>query len=172
YTTNVGDAKSYGAEIEIKAKPMSNLTIDLAAGATHAVLSDSAGADAGILGASSGAWVPGVPKYNVALSANYSFNVSGDVYGFVRGASHWTGASYGGFPLLQNGSVDPDYVRPAYNTIDLSAGLSKDAWELSLFVKNARNNQEIIQHPVVQTTVNEAYRVAPREIGLSFSLKM
>jgi outer membrane receptor protein involved in Fe transport len=172
YTTNVGNASSYGAEIEIKARPISSLTLDLAAGLTHATLSDDAGADAGILGAVKGAWVPGVPKYNVALTANYSFNVSGDTYGFVRGASHWTGASYGGFPLLQNGSADPDYVRPAYNTLDFSTGVSRDAWELSFFVKNLLNNQEVIQHPVVQTTVNEAYRVAPREIGLSFSLKM
>jgi hypothetical protein len=113
-----------------------------------------------------------VPKFNVALSGQYNFNVSGDTYGFVRGAAHWTGSSYGGFPLLQNGAVDPDYQRPAYSTLDLSTGLTWDKWELTLFAKNVLNNDTIIQHPVVQTTTNEAYRIAPRTIGLSLSGKL
>lgn len=167
YNTNVGNATSSGAELEIKVKPLSSLTIDLAAGVTHATLSDSAGANAGITGAVDGAAVPGVPKFNVALTGQYNFNVSGDMFGFARASSHWTGKS--------NGALDPsnpDYARPAYNTIDASTGLTWDKWELSLFVKNLLNNDMIIQHPVVQSVTNEGYRIAPRTIGISLSGKM
>ncbi|HXA47006.1 MAG TPA: TonB-dependent receptor, partial [Burkholderiaceae bacterium] len=170
YTTNVGNASSYGAELELKAKPISNVTIGLAAGLTHATLTNSDGAAAGTTGAVDGANVPGVPKFNVALTGQYNFNVNGDTYGFVRGASHWTGKSYGGFD--PSPSNDPDYMRPSYNTIDASTGLIWDKWELSLFVKNVLNNDLVIQHPVVQTTTNEAYRIAPRTIGISLSGKL
>jgi outer membrane receptor protein involved in Fe transport len=170
YTTNVGNATSYGAELELKAKPISSVTIDLAAGLTHATLTNSDGAAAGVVGAVDGANLPGVPNFNVALSAQYNFNVSGDAYGFVRGASHWVGKSYGGFnPTL---SSDPDYNRPSYSTLDLSTGLIWDKWELTLFAKNLLNNDAVIQHPIVQVTTNEAYRIPPRTIGISLSGKL
>ena len=172
YNTNVGNATSSGAEIEIKAKPISNLLIDFSGGITHAVLSDNAGQNAGIVGAVSGAPIPGVPHFNAAFSAQYNYNVKNDLFGFVRGSAHWTGASYGGFPLLPNGSVDPDYRRPGYSTVDFSTGLSWDKWELSLFAKNLFDNEKVIQHPVVQTQMNEVYRIAPRTVGISLSAKM
>ena len=139
----------------------------LAVGTTHATLADSAGADAGVTGAVDGANLPGVPKYNVSFTGQYNFNISGDTYGFARGAAHWTGAS--------NGALDPnnpDYSRPAYDTVDLSTGVTWDKWELSLFVKNLFNNDMIIQHPVVQSVSNEAYRIPPRTIGISLSGKL
>jgi iron complex outermembrane receptor protein len=172
YNTNVGNATSTGAEIEIKAKPISNLLLDLSGGITHAQLSDDAGQNAGIIGAVSGAPVPGVPHFNATASAQYNYNLHNDMFGFVRAAAHWTGASYGGFPLLPNGGVDPDYKRPAYSTVDFSTGLSWDKWEVSLFAKNAFDNEKVIQHPVVQTQDNEVYRIAPRVIGISLSAKM
>jgi len=167
YNTNVGDATSYGAELEIKAKPISSVTIDFAAGVTHATLSDSAGANAGVTGAVDGATIPGVPKFNAALTGQYNFNINGDTYGFARAAVHWTGSSYGALD-----PSNPDYQRPAYNTVDASTGLTWDKWELSLFVKNLLNNQMVIQHPVVQSVDNEAYRIAPITIGISLSGKL
>jgi len=166
YNTNVGNATSSGAEIEIKFKPTKSLVLDLAAGYTDASLSDSEGANAGVIGAVKGAKVPGVPKYNMALTAQYNFFINDDVYGFARGAGHWTGAS--------NGALDPsnpDFQRPSYSTFDASVGLSKDIWEVTLFVKNLRNNQMVIQRPQVQGTANEVYRITPRTVGMSLSAK-
>jgi hypothetical protein len=89
----------------------------------------------------------------------------------VRGAGHWTGDSHGGFYYLPNGMVNPDFNRPAYNTVDASTGVNWDKWELSLFVKNAFNNNMVIQRPIVQTTLGEIYRIAPRTIGVSLSAR-
>ena len=167
YNTNVGDATSYGAELSFKAKPASSVLIGLDIGATHATLTDNAGANAGVTGAVDGANIPGVPKFNVALTGQYDFHISGDTYGFVRGEGHWTGSS--------NGALDPnnpDYTRPSYSTFDASAGASMGKWELSLYVKNLFNNDTIIQHPVVQSVENEGYRIAPRTIGITFSGKL
>ena len=167
YNTNVGNATSYGAELSIKVKPISSLLLGFDVGATHATLTDNAGANAGVTGAVDGANIPGVPKYNASLSARYNFALGGDLYGFARAEGHWIGSS--------NGALDPsspDYYRSSYNTVDASAGVTWDKWELSLFVKNMFNNDTIIQHPVVQSVDNEAYRVPPRIIGISLSGKL
>ncbi|HSY26542.1 MAG TPA: TonB-dependent receptor, partial [Burkholderiaceae bacterium] len=166
YVTNVGSATSSGAEMEIKYKPNGHIVIDLSGGIDHAVLTNSDAAEAGVTGAVKGADVPGVPKFNAALTGTYNFEVSDDAQGFVRSAAHWTGASYG--------ALDPtsaDYQRPAYANVDLSTGLSFERYDFSFYVQNVANNQKIIQHPVVQTTLGEVYRMTPRTIGVTLNAR-
>ena len=162
YETNVGKAKSYGVEFEVKGKPTSNIVLGFSGGYTKATLST----DVPSLGALSGDPIQGVPKYNASLTAQYNFNVNDDVYGFVRGAGHWIGSSHGS--LIR---TDPDYQRPSYNTVDGSVGFSRGDWELSLFAKNLFNTDKVIQTPNVQS-INEGYRVRPRTIGLSLNGKI
>ncbi len=167
YSTNVGSAKSSGAEIEIKYKPTGHIVIDFAGGTDHAVLTNNDASNAGVYGAVSGATLPGVPKFNAALSTTYNFALNDNTQGYVRGAAHWTGSSYGG--LDPRPAYDPDYQRPAYSNVDLSTGVNFEQYDLSLYVRNVDNNQKIIQHPVVQTTVGEVYRMSPRTIGVTFN---
>ncbi len=172
YDVNVGTATSYGAEVELKVKPISSLLFDMAAGYTHATLDDNSGSDTGVYGAIKGAWIPGVPRYNVALTSTYSYDLSDDYFGFVRAAVHWVGPSKGGLSLLPSGEVNPDFDRPAYHTVDLSTGMNWDKWEATLFVKNAFNNNMVIQRPIEQANFGgEVYRIAPRQIGVSLSAK-
>jgi len=172
YDVNVGSATSYGGEVELKVKPISSLLIDVAGGYTHATLDDNSGADAGIYGATKGAWIPGVPNFNLALTTTYSYDITDDYFGFVRGAAHLVGTSYGGLSLLPNGNPNPDFNRPAYHTFDISTGVSWKEWEATLFVKNLANNNEVIQKPIEQAQAGGlVYRIAPREIGVSLSAK-
>ncbi|MYM24241.1 TonB-dependent receptor [Duganella sp. FT135W] len=172
FNTNVGRAKSYGAEVEVHAKPIPSLVLSFAGGMTHATLSDSDGEAAGLPGAVEGARIPGVPKFNATFSAQYNMTFDNDMYGFVRGASRWTGSSYGGFAVLPSMLPNPDYHRPAYNVLEASAGVSWGNYEVTVFAKNLTDNQKIIQRPIVQFTANEAYRIAPRTIGISLSGKL
>lgn len=172
YDVNVGTATSYGGEVELKVKPISSLLIDLAGGYTHATLDSNAGADAGIPGATKGAWIPGVPNFNAALTATYSYDITDDYFGFVRGAGHFVGTSYGGLAFLPSGDPNPDFNRPAYHTFDISTGVSWKEWEATLFVKNLTNNNMVVQKPIEQAqTGGLVYRIAPREIGVSLSAK-
>jgi len=183
YDANVGSATSYGAELEVKAKPISSLLLDLAAGYTHATLDNSEGAESGVVGAVAGAAIPGVPAYNIAFTSTYSYDITDDYFGFLRGAARWTGASHGGFDQLPNGNgvliapnilpgiPDPDLNRPAYHTIDLSTGVSWKEWEATVFVKNLFNNDMVIQRPITQQVEGEVYRLEPRMIGASLSAK-
>jgi len=185
FNTNVGNATSYGAEVEIKAKPIPSFLIDLAAGYTHATLDASLPPPAvapgtpvynvqngALYGAVGGYDIPGVPNYNIALTGTYSYDFNDDYFGFLRAAARWVGTSTGGFPLLPNGETNLDADRPAYHLIDASTGVSWGQWEATLFVKNLFNNNMVIQRPVVQAnTVGEVYRIEPRTIGVSLSAK-
>ncbi len=162
FETNVGKAKSYGFEFEVKAKPSSNVLIGFSGGYTDAKLSS----DIPSIGAVSGDAIQGVPKYNASLTGQYNFDLANDTYGFARAAVHWVGSSHGS--LIH---TDPDYDRPAYSTVDASVGATWGTWELSLFAKNLLNNDKVIQRPNVQF-VSEGYRVRPLTVGLSLSAKM
>lgn len=164
YNANAGDATSKGIEFEIKAKPMAGLTLGASGGYVKAELSNDKGLENGIVGAVAGARIQGVPKYNAAISAQYNFAL-GEKSAFVMGGVQWVGAS--------KGTLDPeqtDHDRPSYHTADFTAGISLDRYNLSLFVKNAFDNDTIIQHPQVASIV-QGYRVAPRSIGLSVAAK-
>ena len=164
YNANAGDATSKGFEFEIKGKPMPGLTLSAAGGYVKAELSNDIGLQSGIVGAHDGAPIQGVPKYNASASAQYNFAV-GERSAFVMGDVRWVGASHG--------SLDPDqtdYLRPAYHTVDLSAGMSFDRVNLTVFVKNALDDDTLIQHPQVASIV-QGYRVNPRSIGVSLAAK-
>ena len=162
YETNAGKARSMGFELEVKAKPTRDLTLEFAGGYSKAYLIDANAA----LGSMAGQGVPGVPKFNASLSGQYEFTVSGSSDGFARLTGHWTGTSYGA-PNVGN----TDYARPAYATLDASVGINFEKWQVSLFAKNLANGDKVIQRPSVQF-FSESYRLAPRLIGLSVSGKI
>lgn len=165
YNANAGDAVTKGFEFDIKAKPVSGLTLGVSGGYVQAELSNDEGIRNGVLGAVRGAQVQGVPKYNAAVNAQYNFALFEDKSAFVAGGVQWVGPS--------KGSLNPDstdYERPAYHTADFSAGLSVDRYKFTVFVKNAFDNATVIQHPQVASIV-QGYRVAPRSIGMSVAAK-
>ncbi|MEJ7805229.1 MAG: TonB-dependent receptor [Telluria sp.] len=165
YNANAGEATSRGVEFEFKAKPMAGLTLSATGGYVKAELSNNKGVENGIVGAVEGARIQGVPEYNGAISAQYNFAAFGDKSAFVMGGMQWVGSS--------KGSLDPeqtDHNRPSYRTADLSAGITLDRYQLSVFVKNAFDTDTVIQHPQVASIV-QGYRVAPRSIGISVAAK-
>jgi iron complex outermembrane receptor protein len=165
YNANAGEATSKGLEFEFKAKPVAGLTLSATGGYVKAELSNNKGIENGIVGAVEGARIQGVPQYNGAISAQYNFAAFGDKSAFVMGGMQWVGSS--------KGSLDPeqtDHDRPAYHTADVSAGITLDRYQLSVFVKNAFDTDTVIQHPQVASIV-QGYRVAPRSIGVSVAAK-
>ncbi len=165
YNANAGDATSKGIEFELKAKPMAGLTLSASGGYVKAELSNNKGLQNGIVGAVAGAQIQGVPKYNGSIHAQYNFAVLGERSAYVMGGMQWVGSS--------KGSLNPeqtDYNRPAYHTADLSAGIAFDRYNLSVFVKNALDDDTVIQHPQVASIV-QGYRLAPRSIGVSVAAK-
>jgi hypothetical protein len=130
------------------------------------VFSNSVGQQNGVTGAVAGAAIEGVPKYNAQLTGKYNFSVFEDKSGYVLATMHWIGSSHGSL----DPSNDPDYLRPSYHTLDVSTGMSFDAMDFSVYVKNALDDNTIIQHPNVNETY-EGYRVSPRTIGVNMTAR-
>lgn len=161
YNTNAGTAASYGSEIEIHYRPLRSLTLGLSGGYTHAALTS----DVPLLSITKGQAVPGVPRVSADVSARYSAPIAEGVTGFTTADWNYTGSSHGTV-----GIADPDYNRPSYAVVALTAGAQFRDIELSLFAKNLLNEQAIIQRPNLQT-VNRGYTLTPRTIGLSAMMR-
>ena len=165
YETNVGNATSYGLEMELKARVTPSLTMSTALGLTHATFDNDYSAfgkaDDGGLNVRKGDWVEGVPRASASLGADYHWALTDAMNAFVRGNAQWTGKSHG--TVLRD---DADYLRAAYFTADASTGVNWDKWEVTAFVKNLNNSHVAIQHPSVQN-VSEVYYLRPRTIGVT-----
>jgi iron complex outermembrane recepter protein len=146
FETNAGNAKSYGAEFELRGQITDTLTAGLSGSYTHATLDDGVHVGNTILdGTAPGEIVPGVPRFNLDLDARQNFALSDELDGFVSFDIPWVGQSHGQ-PIAGNA----DYKRPSYITVDAAVGLDYGRWEFTIFGKNLTNNNKIIQEPDIQ----------------------
>ncbi len=159
YTTNAGNAESYGTEVSIRARVTPSLVLTASADYTHSTLTK---VDPG-LGASVGDKLLGTPDWTAAFGADYSMPISDGMDGFIRADWEWTGPSHGAFD-----NTDPDYGRPVYNVLNASVGADFGSLVVSLFVKNLLDQNKTIQRPSL-LSVNEGYTVRPLTVGLSVS---
>jgi len=157
YYTNAGNAKSYGSEMQVQFKPLPSLLLTVAAGYTHATLTQ----DVPALGITAGQDVPGVPRWSLDFSSRYSMPIGARLMGYVAADWNYVGSSHGTV-----GITDPDYNRPSYAVMGLSGGVNYGDWQVAVFARNVFNDQKIIQRPNLQT-VNRGYTLTPRTIGLS-----
>lgn len=165
---NAGHVTSYGVEVELKGRPTPDLSATIAGGYNHASFTDAVpglGSNSGVLYVAKGSAVPGVPKFNASVVGEYTAIHSGRLTGFVRGSFHIVGSSRGTLILGA-----PDFSRPAYGTLDASAGLTIAGFEVSLFARNLNNSAAVIQRPTLNFA-SEAYTLQPRTIGLAFNYR-
>ena len=167
FETNVGKATSTGIEAELKAKLTSDFLLSLSGGYNKAEFAEDVpflGLDgSGKPNVRKGDAVQGVPKYNARLGGEYQFRGLGGFDSVLRLNAQWTGSSHGSLKR-----TDPDYQRPSYMTVDGSWGMTLGRWDLALIVKNLINDHTVLQQPNIQS-VNQAYYLRPRTIGLTVS---
>jgi iron complex outermembrane recepter protein len=161
FSTNVGEAHSYGSELDIKARPIKELILALSAGVTHATLTQTVSS----LGIFSGEHIEGVPEWNSNVSADYTRPLSAAIRGYIRANYEFIGPSFGS--LI---TTDPDFHRPSYGLAGASIGALFDTWEVSVYSKNLFDEQKIIQTPD-HSTVPVGFVLQPRTIGVSVSAR-
>jgi iron complex outermembrane recepter protein len=157
-TTNVGNAESYGPELEVNYKPVRDLTLGLSTEYTHDALTKVTSS----VGAAVGDHILNVPEWMATFRVDYSRRFADDLKGFVRADYDWTGPSNGAFS-----PTNPDYSRPAYSILNGSLGVNVHGYEISLFAKNLLDDKKIIQRPALLFEP-EAYTVRPFTAGLAF----
>lgn len=161
FGANAGKAKSDGVDLSLNAKLSPALSVYLSGNITHAEITSAAPGT----GASDGAWLNGVPRWQANTGFNWSQPVGRDLEGFISADGHWIGQAHQGFQ-----SELPGFVMPQYFLLQTNLGVNFGKWQFSLFGKNLLDNDV----RVVTATRSPYYGVVlqPRTIGISVQKSM
>ena len=163
-TVNIGDAASYGPELELNYKPFAGLTLGLSSAYTHATIT-KINPLYQTFGVSVGQAVLNVPEWMASARVDYTHSMSDDVRFFARADYDFTGPSNGAFS-----TADPSYRQPEYSVMNGSIGLAYNKYEISMFAKNLLNSSKVIQIPSL-LFVPEAYTLRPLTVGVLLKAK-
>jgi iron complex outermembrane recepter protein len=159
FTANAGAAESDGVELQASLLVRDGLRVDFGGGYTDARLTKDA------LGLLPPAFkddrLPGTPRVNANLAAQYDFDLAGHRV-FVRADSLYVGSFYGDLQTSP-GSKAGDYVK-----IDARAGMAFNALSLELFVRNLTDEDAFTWRGLTANATNPffGYRLRPRTYGV------
>ena len=165
YNTNVGDAKTYGPELEMAAKVTDALTLDLSAAYTQAYISEPK--DTPGLPITSGTRVTSIPKYTGNLALSYESTLA-DYKLTFRVSESYVG------PVFDTAYYSE--TLGSYGLMDFRMGVGKEAWTASVFGTNLTNKHAglTIDNTVFawqQPTITRVSTNQPRTIGVAFETK-
>lgn len=132
---NVGHARTKGVEWDLNVAAMENLTLTFAGSYNDASLQEPfwRNDDDRIAGeaptAPKGTAMPYVPKLQLTAIARMSFNM-GELPGFGQLALSHTGSAW------NNLEVDNRHQMDAYTVMNLSTGIEKEDWTLTVYANN------------------------------------
>ena len=166
YNTNVGDAKTYGPELEMAAKVTDSITADLSGAYTQAYI--NAPKDTPGLPIAPGTRVTSIPKYTGSFALSYESMLPQDYKLTARLAEAYVGPVY-----------DTAYYAEtlgSYGLMDFRLGVGKEPWIASLFGTNLTNKHAglTIDNTVFawqQPTITRVSTNQPRTIGIAFETK-
>jgi outer membrane receptor protein involved in Fe transport len=157
YTANAGSATSDGVELQASLQVVDGLRLDFGGAYTKAELSEtsSLGED--------GARLPGSPKVNANLAAEYNFKMAGHT-AFVRADSLYVGKFYG--DLAQTpATLAGDYIK-----VNAAAGVAIQNLSIELFVRNLTNEDAFTwRSSNITGNALNGYRLRPRTIGIQLA---
>jgi outer membrane receptor protein involved in Fe transport len=154
FTTNAGDAHSAGFELELAARPLPGLELDLSPGFTNAVLDQPA------QGSPAGTRLPDVPRWGLSAAAQYQWPVMRNWSGFAR--IDWS------YKTSTNADVPPDAVGliPIYRDLNLRVGVQSERYGIYLFGSNLTNDLGI-----TSAGTSGQYVMRPRTVGIDLRAK-
>jgi outer membrane receptor protein involved in Fe transport len=163
FNANVGDAKAFGAELEVRYKPpvISGLVLSANLGGEHAYITSTINSATAAVGQD----VLYTPKFTAALLADYGWQITSNLNGFLRGDYEYTGKSFGSFQ-----TSSPQYINPSYDVTNVNAGVGFGKYEVSLYAKNLFDDRTILQSPQINSVI-QGYTLRPQTLGVSFQAK-
>jgi len=127
------DTRSYGAELETRYRIGNGFELAGSLGYTHAVLHDVSDDVAASSGAKNGNRVPGVPKFNAALTLQYRGPVPGRQSG--DGPNLFAAAQYQ-FVGARTADVGSHFDLDSYGIVNAKLGLEFSHYDVYLFGQN------------------------------------
>jgi iron complex outermembrane receptor protein len=169
---NGGHARSEGVNFDGSYSPLTGLRLGATVTYTDAVATSPIAS----LETVAGARLPFAPLWAASLTADYSAPLAGPWSynlgaAFRYGGKSW-GAVQGAEEATPSGLVPTAFLDPAYNVLDLHAGVSGEGWRVSLYVKNVTNDLYLRNSTVLYSFLGTPAFFAgdiaqPRTFGLS-----
>ncbi|HET6374038.1 MAG TPA: TonB-dependent receptor [Candidatus Polarisedimenticolia bacterium] len=190
---NVPDAHSQGLEVDFKAAPSRHFNFSVSGSFNDAKLDstiiapDPNGVELVVAGIKDGRRLPSVPQVQAAATATYQFEVLNSSQMYFTGTYQHVGSRFTqvgdedlgtldlnslpftiGGPLTQSTfSYDPEL--PAYDILNLRAGLRRADWEVSAYVNNVTDELALLSFDRERGTLARIGYVTnqPRTFGIS-----
>ncbi|MEM1114227.1 MAG: TonB-dependent receptor [Pseudomonadota bacterium] len=160
---NAGAAESYGAEFEITAFPVENLTLDLGLGLLSTEYTDFDNTPDGDL---TGNELPFAPEVSFSLVADYRLPVGNEYDAFFRGEYNYRSDQEG-----RNNNNDIER-QPGYDLLNLRTGLDSGRYTLTLYAENVLDEEYFTnRRPGIPPAPNTVVPGQPRSYGISFTAR-
>jgi iron complex outermembrane receptor protein len=166
---NVPRSRSRGVEVEFEAAPNRNIDFAISGSFNDAELrstltsTDATGAVSVVSGIEKGRRLPTVPRFQLAAAATYQWEVRPGSFGYVTSSYQHIGSRFtqvgdhglGTLDLLSFGAntigaplaatvfrYDPEL--PAYDLLNLRAGVRRARWDVAAFVNNITDERALL----------------------------
>lgn len=163
---NGDTARSRGIELQAVVAPTDGLRLGFNAGLVDSVLT----ADAPALNGVDGDRLPGVPRYNYSVTADYSWVLQNGWDARVGGGVRWVGDRNVSYPASAS-----YMVLDSYHSVDLNGEISNGAWALRGYVRNLTDEDVYVSGTRMTNALGVPVFVMgtllqPRTVGLVLSV--
>lgn len=172
YVGNIGQARSYGLEGDISARPVSGLDLGLNFTIQKAKVVKISGAQALISGATLNASLAS-PRFKIGSYVRKNFELSNDSEVFVRLDAVHVGSYVNGFPNTAGaGTPSPTFANiPSYEKIDASVGWVGRNLTATIYTENLFDTKTYVYINPANFNSNRYGTLRPRTFGLRLGYK-
>ena len=164
---NGGGARSTGVEWNLSFTPLAGLNLDFNGAFDDAHLTTDTPAS---VNGFAGDRLAETPRWSTSVAAEYEHHLFGDYTGFGGVDWRYTGSRYSDFDFTGGRQI-----APAFDIVDLRAGVSATRWTLTAFIKNVGNKLAINYLSAITLAggfgPQSANIYQPRTFGMSLSVK-
>jgi len=137
--TNAGGADSDGLELSMMFLPIAHLKLSLSGAYTDAKLTEDT--DLLLVGGREGDRLPYTPKTSYSFSADYDWTMGGDRTAYVGTSFSHLSKVPAAFDPAFTATQDAQRYLPAYDILDLRAGMDFGKVSVELFGRNLTNDE-------------------------------
>ena len=166
---NGGKAVSDGVEFTMGLRPTQGFNLSFNGAYTRARLTQDTGP---LVGGFSGDRLPYVPKISVGVDGNYEWVLTGQTKAFVGASLRSLSKQNADFDAAFRATYGRQQQIPAYEVVDLRAGVDLGRFEVEAYAKNLTNSAGITSVLVNGNAPNGATLtsvIRPRTVGLAIT---
>lgn len=165
---NAGGANSSGVEFTATMRPVTGLNLSVNGAYTNAELTDDAPAT---VGGRDGDRLPFTPKFSGAINADYDWSIGTGKTAYVGGSLRVLSRQSADFDPGFVATFDRQRKLPAYEILDLRAGVDFGRYSIEAFAKNLTNSEGKTSATAGNTPLGAISTgiIRPRSFGLTLT---